>query len=900
MADDDFTLSNGDFAEIEAELSRVFTEKREREVWGDTLSGTASGMTVKREPYPEPSKPTISIDAGAGDSRATVSRTFESTVMLTRHGDGSASMTMPGASVTLSPKRTALKGGGDYEIGEVVGRGGMGVVNVARQASLDRRIVIKRIRPDLAGRVEAQEKFITEALATGALDHPNVVPIHDMGVAEDGLPFYVMKEVRGRNWREFMPGLELSENIDILQRVADAVACAHAKGIVHRDLKPENIMIGDYGEVLLMDWGLAVGVAPNAKASPLTPANACAGTPTYMAPEMARGLAHEIGPWSDQYLLGGLLFAVLTGKAPHPGKDAAEAVRNAGNNVLQEVERADEWINVAYRALSASPAKRYPSVKAFQRALRECQVHAESIKLSGEGDDYLAQAGETGSYGDFSRAVFAFEQALALWGKNAEAKARLDDARIAYAEKAVANGDCDLTLSVLSVSSDERAKPLADRALKERSERNARRRLVRILGLVAVLALALVAGVAGVAAWIVSRQAEAERLARREAEEQRLIAESERREADEARGVAEERRREADIQRGKAERALAAEAEARRSEAEAQASRLHEQEAKLAAEEKARIEAENARQRAEEALRAREEIQRLGYLEDNTRWRFDPGEAVRRQQDAAERLGLPVERTATHGGAEFAMALVPPGEYVMGSPPRDSARNNDEYLHEVALTRALYFFGTEITRGQWRAVVGTETRESLGRAMSEDELATRAWRMRGSDDDDFPATGISVEDIESLFLPALNRAVEGGAYRLPSEAEWEWAARAGAVGHFYNGDAADDLDVAGWYERNSAGHPHRVARKEPNAWGLHDMLGNVAEVTMDAYDALYYLRAPRTDPVNPGAGERLRVCRGGSYIHSPRQCRLSTRSSIHEVNRYPHAGFRPVFEPDLD
>ncbi|MCD8140905.1 MAG: serine/threonine protein kinase [Planctomycetaceae bacterium] len=223
-----------------------------------------------------------------GAAQRSTSSPVDVTANLTIHADGSASMTLPGASVTLTPRRTSPHSGGEYEIRELLGMGGMGVVNRARQASLDRAIVVKSIRPEYAGRAEAQEKFITEALATGSLDHPNVVPVHDMGVAQDGSLFYVMKEVRGRNWREVIRDLTEMENIDILLRVCDAIAFAHDRGIIHRDIKPENVMLGDFGEVLVMDWGLAAAVEPNAKATHITTINACAGTPSFMAPEMAR------------------------------------------------------------------------------------------------------------------------------------------------------------------------------------------------------------------------------------------------------------------------------------------------------------------------------------------------------------------------------------------------------------------------------------------------------------------------------------------------------------------------------------------------------------------------------------------------------------------------------------
>ncbi len=900
------------FRDLEMRITAEFTEANTKAIWGTELDADPPEQTIKANE----SAPGF-IRADAADARRDGGETpYDSadasvanlsiddvSVMLSIHSDGSASMSMPGASVTLSPRRTSVKSGAEYEMGEVIGKGGMGVVSLARQASLDRRIVVKTIRPEFAGIAEAQEKFITEALATGSLDHPNVVPIHDMGVAEDGNLFYVMKEVRGRNWREVLSKQSEAENIDILFRVCDAVACAHDKGIIHRDLKPENVMLGDYGEVLVMDWGLAAAISPSAKAAHLAEGAACAGTPSFMAPEMARGMTSELGPWSDQYLLGGILFNILTGRPPHPGKTAQEGVKNAANNVIRASDRKDEWMNVALRAMHAVPAKRYPSVKEFQKALRNCRVHSESIVLAGRGDEYLARAEEEEGHDAYNRAINSYEQALVLWEENAAAKEKLADARYAFARHSLAQGDFALAMSLLAGADGGREREVVLQAKNGLAQREARRRLVKILGAVAAGLLLLVAAVSGVSYVIISRQAEAERQARQEAvrqqgmaERARGVAEERRAEADQQRGIAEqqrniaeERREEAETQRQRALGALREAEEAREAEARANAYRLEETTARLAAQER-------ARQRAEEALRAREEIQRLGYLEDNSRWRFDAAAARERQEEAARESGLPVERMIPAGDAGIAMRLIPPGSFVMGSPPRDPSRNNDEYLHEVQVTKPFYLSANEVTRGQWRAVVGTEKLADLGMAPGDDGMADVVWRIRplAEGDADYPATGISYDDIASVFLPALSRlAGGGGQYRLPTEAEWEWAARAGTTGHFYAGDSEKQLDACAWYEANSYGRVQKTGRKEANPWGLHDIIGNVWEINLDAYDSLYYLRAPRNDPVNLDPAEAKKVARGGSYINSPRLCRMSYRSTyMHQRNRYPHAGFR--------
>ena len=136
----------------------------------------------------------------------------------------------------------------DYELIDVIGEGGMGVVYSARQSAIARTVAVKMLKKSDAESPSQREKFISEAVVTGELDHPNIVPIYDLGTNDSGALFYSMKKVKGTPWDDVLKKKSLDENINILIRVADAVAFAHANGVIHRDLKPENIMLGDYGE----------------------------------------------------------------------------------------------------------------------------------------------------------------------------------------------------------------------------------------------------------------------------------------------------------------------------------------------------------------------------------------------------------------------------------------------------------------------------------------------------------------------------------------------------------------------------------------------------------------------------------------------------------------------------
>ena len=436
--------------------------------------------------------------------------------------DGAAEAVLP-MDATTPPRRNvatgkADEGAGDFVLGALLGKGGMGLVFRAGQTGLDRDVALKTIIPGRSGDAEARRKFFAEARVTGQLDHPNIVPVYELATAPDGSLFYTMKEVRGKPWSKAMPALSETENIDILLKVADAVAFAHGKGVVHRDLKPENVMLGDYGEVLLMDWGLAVGVKDGAKAERLSPSNARGGTPAYMAPEMAAADPEKIGPASDVYLLGAILYEILTRLRPHTGQNVFGCIAQALMNVIQPSDRRDEWMDAARRALADDPAERFRDVKDFQHAVRECREHAASLALSKEARETLAKAKKTGDYTDHARAVFGFGEALRLWPENSLADLGLTMSRKAYAETAVKRGDFDLALSQTEHMPAGDAGDLDRRAEAGKAERERRthriKRLTRIVaglsGLVAVVLLG--------SAWRMSKSANYARSKQKEAE----------------------------------------------------------------------------------------------------------------------------------------------------------------------------------------------------------------------------------------------------------------------------------------------------------------------------------------------------------------------------------------------
>jgi len=206
-----------------------------------------------------------------------------------------------------------------YEITGVAGYGGMGTVYVARDHVLDRDVAVKVL--DIADqRGSRAARLQREAHILARLDHPGIVPVHDAGTLADGRAFYVMKLVKGRRLDELIRDrLPLANRLTVFGRILDAVAFAHAHGVVHRDLKPENVMAGGFGEVYVMDWGVAQD-GPDTEAIVV-------GTPGFMAPEQA--LARGVDPRADVYALGILLALISGDAAPAPLRAIAQKARHA-------------------------------------------------------------------------------------------------------------------------------------------------------------------------------------------------------------------------------------------------------------------------------------------------------------------------------------------------------------------------------------------------------------------------------------------------------------------------------------------------------------------------------------------------------------------------------------------
>lgn len=316
------------------------------------------------------------------------------------------------ADAALTPVRALLEGR-KYKVITTIGRGGMGVVMQARDLRIRRTVAMKVIKTAHQFSRENVLRFIDEAQLTGQLEHPNIIPVYELALDEQGESFYTMKYVKGITLDDVLRGLRngrapmiakypLGTLLTIFQKICDGVAFAHSKSVVHRDLKPENIMIGNFGEVLVMDWGLAKNLTAAARSDTGTGSRPRAnvlsdlptfetlhgeiiGTPPYISPEQTRGELGGMDCRSDIYVLGAILYTILALRPPVEGGSVAETVANilAGRIVPPSVGSPggkepgvlhhcpgrrvpDGLAAVAMKALQLNPQDRYQTVEDLQ------------------------------------------------------------------------------------------------------------------------------------------------------------------------------------------------------------------------------------------------------------------------------------------------------------------------------------------------------------------------------------------------------------------------------------------------------------------------------------------------------------------------------------------------------
>ncbi len=398
-------------------------------------------------PPPGTSRPSYgghSLAVPAGDPATTISARPGSTLAGLRHdGDDFA------AAV--------------FDQAELIGEGGTGMVHAAYQRSLRRTVAVKSLKPSARSHKDIVG-LVREAWIAGNLEHPNILPVHLFYSDERGLPKLVMKRIEGASWHQvlydeetaesFIDGDPLEWHLRVLTLVCHAIHFAHSRGVLHRDLKPDNVMIGRFGEVYVVDWGLAVTLRDDAP--PWMPRAAdislIEGTPSYMAPEMARLQAQVLAPTTDVFLLGAVLHELLVRSRRYDG-DTVDAVLvqaaecqpfDYGSSVPRELAA------IARRATHPDPAKRFADAAGLRLAIEDALRHRGAIRQAEAADAMFAAlvadcraglADEPTIQGRVLLSRMAFLAAIDTWADNGFAHRRLAALMTWATERAVAAKD---------------------------------------------------------------------------------------------------------------------------------------------------------------------------------------------------------------------------------------------------------------------------------------------------------------------------------------------------------------------------------------------------------------------------------------------------------------------------
>jgi formylglycine-generating enzyme required for sulfatase activity/serine/threonine protein kinase len=794
--------------------------------------------------------------------------------------------------------------GSRYEVRGELGRGGMGLVYEVWDTDLRRALAMKVLRADAdvkagsSGSSENLVRFLEEAQITAQLDHPGVVPVHELGLDADGRVYFTMGRVKGRDLKGILQDLHarkggwtLTRAVGVIHKVCETMAFAHAKGVLHRDLKPTNVMVGRFGAVYVMDWGLAcvkgkeelahdirprqstevsltgldtdrVAEAEDGVESPLvTMDGAVIGTPAYMAPEQARGELERVGPASDVYSVGAMLYQALTGRTPYvaPGMRVsahmllALVITGPPEPVEQLARVPAELVAICEKAMARDPRERYASMTDLAADL--------AAYLEGR----VVSAYETGAWAELKKWV-ARNRGLAVAG--------------AVALLAAFGG---LGLWIATQARHARERFLAADVY----------RYAYFLDRADELWPAAPELAGDMRAWV--RDVEA-LLARREQHAERLD-DLRARDPDSPEIAAEEALLAGLDELTAASPAVSvlADVRARLAFAETVQARTIDAAAELWAEARGAIAAHPAYGGLE--LTPQLGLVPLGPDPASGLWEFAhlaSGSAPGRGADG--RLALAPENG-------IVLVLIPGGEFRMGAEVGLSGPNRDLSAHGYegpihAVTLAPYLLAKhEMTQAQWRRAMHTvpSLYNPVSR-MREKLTLGREW----------------MHPVEYVSWQECDRVLRRLGLALPTEAQWERAARAGGGTRFQDGkdretligaanlaDAAAARDRAQWEEIQDwpelddgyALHAP-VDALRPNAYGLHHVHGNVLEWCSDwfvAYDA----GAPRQ-----GDGYRVaeteaaqaifRIARGGSLRHGSKETRLSYRhyERPHYVNYY--------------
>ena len=830
----------------------------------------------------------------------------------------------------------------------VLGKGGFGEVILATDNRLERKVAIKRIQGKAARSKKAVQRFLIEAKSIAALSHNNIVQIHDYGRSADG-PFLIMECVQGGSLLDQCRKgpIELDQAVHIFSQICDGLAKAHAAGIIHRDIKPANILMTEDGTPKLTDFGLAKDDTADAG---ITMEGAVIGTLDFMSPEQRQG-AEFTDHRSDLWSLAATFYQMLTGKSPKviniaslPPKlqsVVAKALEESKEDRFQSAMEMRESILQAHsgkmdtsRSLGEGecPECSTPNpphgkfcvgcgavlqvqclqceveIQIWNRACGECgslqdtlvekklsalkvaHDQAEGFLIDLKFDEAAEQSEMVGSEADSRLQQYAGwheEFSTRLESSRNSEHARLEELlREALAHEQADDYEAGLqTLGQVAPSlkqtvvsgSEDTVDILTERLTTKQS------RLKELEGIVRErVNKREITGLLPIVDELLSLKSD-------RPEVQKLKTQLEKRKLNNLRD------RIASAISGNqlldllpvVEQCLVLKPD--QDDLVKLKKDLIAREAPLDARNQpiiSQVEAYMQQQQFDAALLMLGTItpqQQTSSTEALSQLVASEKAAEKAAQKVAEeaviRARAPITNTI---GMTF--NRIPAGSFLMGSPADEIVRQKDEHQHKVTMSKNYYMQTTQVTQGQWRALMGTDP-----------------WKRK---DDvnvhpNYAVTHVSWDD--AVAYSKKLSAKEDKTYRLPTEAEWEYACQAGTNTTWSFGSNEKELGDYAWYYENaqrvSEKYAHQVGLKKPNAFGLYDMHGNVYEWCHDYYGLDYYQQSPEKDPQGPMSGD-YRVVRGGSWNSASRVTHSASRRRNSFDTSLAYFGFRLVRELD--
>lgn len=801
---------------------------------------------------------------------------------------------------------------GRYQLLRPLGDGAMGSVYLALDTTLDRRVALKMPKADGSAGEDFMARFTREAKAAAGLKHPHICSVYDAG-KHDGVPYITMDYIDGFPLSQFIGTQQLQSIDSILQivtTIANAVGHAHSNGVIHRDLKPGNIIVDSEFQPHVTDFGLARRIGPSNE-SRMTQEGLLIGTPAYMAPEQVKGEQAKVGRTSDIYSLGVILFELLTARLPFEGsvpemlakvlRDAPPIPSRLRKDLTEEVD------DLCLKMLRKDPDRRFASMAeviaaieqtrrnlgkapnrpdgtARQRSPFEIQkAHLEEMLKRGQYAaaiqdlENLAQAKQVGAkaVAEWARTKLPIVRAEAKALTPAALEALLTTAQQLF-EKHDYLGCIQLLNDVPALRRTEGMEELLDSARKREDETELllddikdcerRKNMDGIESLVKRMLKLKPGNIYAKRLWetlhTYSRLPASQRSYRFEKGRLQPMLEP---------GF---------LREWGVLTALCVIVGALvcLSIYSYTTNYLNSDEGTFEVESDSDVpakptETDNSPQITNSGIGGPTEPEKLFTTFDMT--------------------GLKAGDAGQFTDQQIRFRWCPAGTFTMGSPPNEPGRGTNERQVQVTLSTGFWLQETEVTQAQWRAVMATAPWTDLPKLPR--------WPKSLREGNEYPATVMNWEDAND-YCDALTNGnhTQGGLppewkFRLPTEAEWEYACRAGTESAFSFGEDSSLLSDYAWCGSAvdsglESEFAHPVGLKKPNQWGIHDMHGNVFEWCQDYEIA----EAPGgIDPIvtgRPGG----RTHRGGCYGRPPEHCRSATRSGTAASAVWPDVGFRIV------